>query len=221
MQSNNAEDIDVKAFVKAWLDGKYLEIIDPTAQLAKFKEEFEALVQRTKQDCRGGNMADKIKEKANKMRSMSDKELVGYVENRVEKARSEGFNKGYNLRKIDVNNLTDFIIEMENYINDISTSIKHSYFDDLHEYLNGLYNLTAKLYRRGYMIGDGQSTLSDSTLMNLPKKELVDIIRLLEKNCKVYLNNLNTYSGIVKELTEAKEDLIEVGGIRSNGKNQN
>ena len=93
-------------------------------------------------------MADKIKEKANKMRSMSDKELVAYVENRVEKARSEGFNKGYNLRKIDVNNLTDFIIEMENYINYISTSIKHSYFDDLHKYLNGLYNLTAKLYRR-------------------------------------------------------------------------
>ena len=71
------------------------------------------------------------------------------------------------------------------------------------------------------MIGDGQYTLSDSTLMNLPKKELVDIIRLLEKNCKIYLNNLNTYSTIVKELTEAKEDLIEVGGIRSNGKNQN
>ena len=93
-------------------------------------------------------MTDKIKEKADKMRSMSDKELVAYVENRVEKARSEGFNKGYNLRKIDVNNLTDFIIEMENYINDISTSIKRSYFDDLHEYLNGLYNHTAKLYRR-------------------------------------------------------------------------
>lgn len=148
MQSKNEEQIDVKEFVKTWLDGKYLEKIAPTAQLAKFKEEFEALAQRTKQDCRGGNMADKIKEKANKMRSMSDKELVAYVENRVEKARSEGFNKGYNLRKIDVNNLTDFIIEMENYINDISTSIKHSYFDDLHEYLNGLHNLTAKLYRR-------------------------------------------------------------------------
>lgn len=151
MQSENAEHIDVKAFVKAWLDDKYLEKIAPTAQLAKFKEEFEALAQRTKQDCGGnggGTMADKIKEKADKMRLMSDKELVAYVENRVEKARSEGFNKGYNLRKIDVNNLTDFIIEMENYINDISTSIKHSYFDDLHEYLNGLYNLTAKLYRR-------------------------------------------------------------------------
>ena len=151
MQSKNEEHIDVKEFVKTWLDGKYLEKIAPTAQLAKFKEEFEALTQRTKQDCRGnggGTMTDKIKEKANKMRSMSDKELVAYVENRVEKARSEGFNKGYNLRKIDVNNLTDFIIEMENYINDISTSIKRSYFDDLHKYLNGLYNLTAKLYRR-------------------------------------------------------------------------
>ena len=54
MQSENAEHIDVKAFVKAWLDDKYLEKIAPTAQLAKFKEEFEALAQRTKQDCGGG-----------------------------------------------------------------------------------------------------------------------------------------------------------------------
>ena len=74
MQSKNVEHIDVKEFVKAWLDSKYLEIIAPTAQIAKFKEEFEALAQRAKQDCEGGTMADKIKEKANKMRSMSDKE---------------------------------------------------------------------------------------------------------------------------------------------------
>lgn len=59
------------------------------------------------------------------------------------------------------------------------------------------------------MIGDGQSTLSNSTLLNLPKKELVDIIRLLEKNSRIYLSNLNTYSTIVKELTEVKENLIE------------
>ena len=57
-------------------------------------------------------------------------------------------------------------------------------------------------------IGDGRETYSDSTLMKQSKKELIDIIRLLEKNCKVYLNNLNTYSDIVKELTEVKEDLI-------------
>ena len=57
-------------------------------------------------------------------------------------------------------------------------------------------------------IGDGRSTYTDSTLMRLTKAELIDIIRLLEKNCKVYLNNLNTYSTIVKEFIESKEDLI-------------
>lgn len=58
-------------------------------------------------------------------------------------------------------------------------------------------------------IGNGRETYSDSTLMKQSKKELIDIIRLLEKNCKVYLNNLNTYSTIVKELIESKEDLIQ------------
>ena len=32
------------------------------------------------------------KEKATKMRAMTDEELVAYVENRVKKAHSEGFN---------------------------------------------------------------------------------------------------------------------------------
>lgn len=39
-------------------------------------------------------MTNKIKEKADKMRTMKDEELVVYVENRVKKAYSEGFNKG-------------------------------------------------------------------------------------------------------------------------------
>lgn len=47
---------------------------------------------------------DKIKEKADKMRSMSDKELVAYVENRVKKAYSEGFNKGRKTTKQEVDN---------------------------------------------------------------------------------------------------------------------
>ena len=37
------------------------------------------------------------KEKASKMRAMTDEELVAYVENRVKKAYSEGFNKGRKL----------------------------------------------------------------------------------------------------------------------------
>jgi len=38
-----------------------------------------------------------VKEKAAKMRAMTDEELVAYVENRVKKAYSEGFNKGRKL----------------------------------------------------------------------------------------------------------------------------
>lgn len=42
-------------------------------------------------------MTNKIKDKADKIQSMSDEELVAYVENRVKKAYSEGFNKGRKL----------------------------------------------------------------------------------------------------------------------------
>ena len=51
-----------------------------------------------------GNMTDKIKEKADKIRAMTDAELVAYVENRVKKARSEGFNKGRKSAKQEVEN---------------------------------------------------------------------------------------------------------------------
>lgn len=37
---------------------------------------------------------NKIHDKAVKMRKMTDEQLVHYVEDRVEKARSEGFNQG-------------------------------------------------------------------------------------------------------------------------------
>ena len=47
-------------------------------------------------------IGDKIKEKADKMRAMTDNELVAYVENRVKKARSEGFNKGRKLANQEV-----------------------------------------------------------------------------------------------------------------------
>ena len=40
-----------------------------------------------------------VKEKSAKMRAMADEELVAYVENRVKKAYSEGFNKGKKLTK--------------------------------------------------------------------------------------------------------------------------
>lgn len=47
-----------------------------------------------KRSCRRTADEDKIHEKAVKMRKMTDEQLVHYVEDRMEKARSEGFNQG-------------------------------------------------------------------------------------------------------------------------------
>lgn len=47
-----------------------------------------------KRNCRRTTDEVRIHEKAVKMRKMTDEQLVHYVEDRVEKARSEGFNKG-------------------------------------------------------------------------------------------------------------------------------
>lgn len=47
-----------------------------------------------KRRCRRTYDENVIHEKAVKMRKMTDEQLVHYVEDRVEKARSEGFNQG-------------------------------------------------------------------------------------------------------------------------------
>lgn len=58
--------------------------------------------------CRRTEDENKIHDKAVKMRKMTDEQLVHYVEDRVEKARSEGFNQGKkNTPEID----TEMILE--------------------------------------------------------------------------------------------------------------
>lgn len=47
-----------------------------------------------KRNCRRSVDENRIHEKAVKMRKMTDQQLVRYVEDRVAKAHSEGFNKG-------------------------------------------------------------------------------------------------------------------------------
>ena len=47
-----------------------------------------------KRSCRRTEDENRIHEKAVKIRKMTDEQLVQYIENRVEKARSEGFNQG-------------------------------------------------------------------------------------------------------------------------------
>ena len=93
-------------------------------------------------------MANKIKEKADKMRAMTDEEIVAYVENRVEKARSEGFNQGKSLKQKDIDNLTISVVDMRDYIIDISPAIKYDYSDNLLDLIDDIHTLTTKLNRR-------------------------------------------------------------------------
>ena len=51
-------------------------------------------VMTKKRNCRRTVDENRIHEKAVKMRKMTDEQLVHYVEDRVEKARSEGFHQG-------------------------------------------------------------------------------------------------------------------------------
>lgn len=88
------------------------------------------------------------KEKADKMRAMTDEELVAYVENRVAKSHSEGFNKGISLRQKDIDNLTRAVTDMHDYILDIGSTIKYTYYDDLIGLVNDIYTLIARLKRR-------------------------------------------------------------------------
>lgn len=65
-----------------------------------------------KRSCRRTMDENIIHEKAVKMRKMTDEQLVHYVEDRVEKARSEGFHQGRKKpagTKINVQSLIDDI----------------------------------------------------------------------------------------------------------------
>ena len=93
-------------------------------------------------------MTNKIKEKADKMRSMTDNELVAYVENRVAKARRESFNQGKSLKQKDIDNLTRSVVDMRDYIIDISQAIKYDYSDNLICLIDDIHTLTTKLNRR-------------------------------------------------------------------------
>lgn len=66
-----------------------------------------------KRNCRRTTDENIIHEKAVKMRRMTDEQLINYVENRVEKARSEGFNQGKgNAKAIPKVNVTEIVEEI-------------------------------------------------------------------------------------------------------------
>lgn len=66
-----------------------------------------------KRNCRRTTDENIIHEKAVKMRRMTDEQLINYVENRVEKARSEGFNQGKgNAKAIPKVNVAEIVEEI-------------------------------------------------------------------------------------------------------------
>lgn len=69
---------------------------DSTAGIAiqKVSREERKIAMGKKRSCRRTTDGSIIHDKAVKMRKMTDEQLVHYVEDRVEKARSEGFNQG-------------------------------------------------------------------------------------------------------------------------------
>ena len=58
------------------------------------REERKEQRMSKKRSCRRSDNENVIHDKAVKIRKMTDEQLVHYIEDRVEKARSEGFNKG-------------------------------------------------------------------------------------------------------------------------------
>ena len=69
---------------------------DSTAGIAiqRVSKEERKKAMGNKRSCRRTTDENIIHDKAVKMRKMTDEQLVHYVEDRVEKARSEGFNQG-------------------------------------------------------------------------------------------------------------------------------
>lgn len=63
------------------------------------REERKSAAMAKKINCKRTTDENIIHKKAVKMRKMTDEQLVHYVEDRVEKARSEGFNRGKEHKK--------------------------------------------------------------------------------------------------------------------------
>lgn len=90
---------------------------DHTAGIAVLnvsKEERKGAMAK-RRSCRRTTDESIIHEKAVKMRKMTDKQLVHYVEDRVEKARSEGFNRGKEQARKPVHvSISDVLMEIGN-----------------------------------------------------------------------------------------------------------
>ena len=88
---------------------------DITAGVAigRVSREERKIAMAKKRNCRRTTDENMMHERAVKMRKMTDSQLVHYVEDRVEKAKSEGFNKGKEVKAETLQyTITDFAEEI-------------------------------------------------------------------------------------------------------------
>ena len=88
---------------------------DSTACMAisKLSKEERKNAMAKKRSCRRTTDENVIHDKAVKLRKMTDEQLVHYVEDRVEKARSEGFNQGKGQKRAVIQlSAVDFVEEI-------------------------------------------------------------------------------------------------------------
>ena len=85
-----------------------------------------------KRSCRRTVNEDKVHEKAVKIRKMTDEQLVQYVNDRAEKARSEGFNQG----KKSATGMTvnDFLKEISNICSGVFFILNPFLSEMLHDF---------------------------------------------------------------------------------------
>lgn len=83
------------------------------SNIVKEKRDERRKNQMAKRSCRRTEDENRIHDKAVKMRKMTDEQLVHYVEDRVNKARSEGYNQGVKsvppAPKVDINGIIEEI----------------------------------------------------------------------------------------------------------------
>lgn len=118
-------------------NGEGYEDVTAGIALQRVTREERKIAMAKRRSCRRTTDENIIHDKAVKMRKMTDEQLVHYVEDRVEKARSEGFNKGRERRgEVQQTNAIDFVEEIS-HIKGIGKTTMNKIWNLLNEKLEG------------------------------------------------------------------------------------
>ena len=81
-------------------------------KITHYEHQKERKDSMAKRSCRRSVDENRIHEKAVKIRKMTDTQLVEYIENRVAKAKSEGFNEGKKSSESSKQSVHEFLLSL-------------------------------------------------------------------------------------------------------------